>query len=64
MKVEAEVKLITIGRDFMVAAPAIQKRGYVVLEFTGKNGEKLQLDIAKGVALAVKDEIRRVTVSK
>jgi len=64
MKVEAEVKNIVIPGSYMVAADQVQKRGFVCLTFTSSLGDRCALEIDKGVALAVRDEIRRVTGSK
>ena len=63
MKVEVDVRHLIIPNSFMVAAPDIQKVGYVVLEFS-RGDEKIQMDIGKGVALAVRDEINRVTKTR
>lgn len=63
MKVLTDLSVLEIDGNFMVAATPVQKRNYVTLAFT-KGEEKIVIELAKGVALAVRDEIRRVTGSR
>lgn len=64
MLVTAKVQRIEIPNSFFVAASPTQKRGYVTLLFTSDDGDSCEMQIAKGVALAVQDEIKRMTGSR